>query len=49
MIDAQFEEAYRFPEVIKAYEKCTKSLRRKELATYRVEEKTKRHLRLRKN
>lgn len=39
MIDAQFDEAYSFPAVIKAYEKCTKSLRRKEVAARRPEER----------
>ncbi|RPB26537.1 hypothetical protein L211DRAFT_847168 [Terfezia boudieri ATCC MYA-4762] len=32
-IDAQFEEAYQFPEMLRIYEKCTKSLRRTETAS----------------
>ncbi|RPB21110.1 hypothetical protein L211DRAFT_851839 [Terfezia boudieri ATCC MYA-4762] len=37
MIDAQVDEAYKFPEVLKVYEKCTKSLRKKELAARKSE------------
>lgn len=35
LIDSQFDKAYHFPEVIKAYAKCTRSLRRKEMAFQR--------------
>jgi len=37
-IDAQFDEAYRFPEVIQIYQKCTKSLRRTETVVQIPEE-----------
>ncbi|KAF8446512.1 hypothetical protein BGX38DRAFT_1309683 [Terfezia claveryi] len=37
-IDAQFDEAYRFPEMLRVYEKCTKSLRHTETASHRPEE-----------
>ncbi|KAF8415776.1 hypothetical protein EV426DRAFT_706543 [Tirmania nivea] len=39
MIDSQFDEAYRSPEVIKVYVKCTKSLQGKELALQKAEGK----------
>ena len=41
MIDTQFDGAYRFPNVIKAYEKCTKSLRRQEMSRQRPEDPAK--------
>ena len=36
-VDAQLDEAYNFPDVIKAYEKCTKFLRRREMMKQRPE------------
>ena len=38
LIDVQAEDVYRFPEVIKAFEKCMKSQQRRELAAQRLEE-----------
>ena len=37
MIDAQFDEACSFPEVIKAYQKFTKSLRHQGMPRQRLE------------
>ncbi|KAF8416119.1 hypothetical protein BGX38DRAFT_1281039 [Terfezia claveryi] len=38
LIDSQFNEVYNFPEVIRAYAKSTKALRRREIASQKTQE-----------
>lgn len=40
MTDSRFDEAYKFPEVVKAYAKCTKSRHRTEMASQQLARKT---------